>query len=281
MASATGIPEENPALQEEEPLLGRPGDATQHPGQGLQWNFIKGTGKRSESKLAGSEKNIMLNTVTGILAQAGIFILTALVWAAVFQNDIIFFSYHPILNSLAVLLMTQSILVLQPTASQKDKVTGTYVHSALNSTAVALLIAGLVVIEQNKASHPETRFQSVHGKMALVAYIFIFLQWFVGGAIFYLQEPLFGTVDRAKSLYKYHRYGAMLRTGLGEELIEVFCCRISGYVLAVYLLAVIAAATQTPYNENVLHMKLWAVIVASVLVLIGVVPRIKKHKFGL
>ena len=45
MASATGVPERNPAAQEEEPLLGGPGDATQQPGQGLQWNFVKGTGK--------------------------------------------------------------------------------------------------------------------------------------------------------------------------------------------------------------------------------------------
>lgn len=51
-------------------------------------------------------------------------------------------------------------------------------------------------------------------------------------------------------------------------------------MLLVYLLAVICAATSTPYNVNVLHMKLWAVIVASILVLVGVVPRIKKHKLG-
>ena len=44
MASATGVPEQNPAREEEEPLLGRPGDATQRPGQGLQMNFVTGTG---------------------------------------------------------------------------------------------------------------------------------------------------------------------------------------------------------------------------------------------
>jgi hypothetical protein len=45
MASATGIPERNQARTEDEPLLGRPGDATQLPQQGLQFNFITGTGK--------------------------------------------------------------------------------------------------------------------------------------------------------------------------------------------------------------------------------------------
>ena len=57
-------------------------------------------------------------------------------------------------------------------------------------------------------------------------------------------------------------------------------CRISGYVLLIYLLAVIAAATSTPFNETVLHIKLWAVIVAGLLVVVGVIPRIKKHKLG-
>merc|ERR1711939_844889 len=63
---------------------------------------------------------------------------------------------------------------------KKDKVNGAYVHSILNTLGVAGLIAGLVIIERNKASHPETRFQSIHGKMGLVAYILILIQWLVG-----------------------------------------------------------------------------------------------------
>ncbi|KIV95151.1 hypothetical protein PV10_02833 [Exophiala mesophila] len=239
MASATGIPESNPALEEQEPLLGRPGDATQLQGQRLPWNLVTGT---------------------AILAQAGIWILTALVWASVLENDIIFFSYHPLLNSAAVLLLVQATLVLQPTAAQKDKIQGTYVHSVLNTLGVAALIAGLVVIEMNKASHPETRFQSTHGKVALLVYILIFIQWLVGLAQFFTPNLVFGSVDKAKSVYKYHR--------------------ISGYVLTVLFLVVVALATDTAFNHNVLHMKLWAVLVSSALVLIGVVPRIKKRKLG-
>lgn len=44
MASATGIPENGPAPQETEPLLGRPGDVSQDEGKGLQYNFFIGTG---------------------------------------------------------------------------------------------------------------------------------------------------------------------------------------------------------------------------------------------
>jgi hypothetical protein len=202
MASATGIPDRNTAREEDEPLLGRPGDVTQHSGQGLQMNFVTGTGR---DLLRDSTAPTRTNYSPAILAQAGILILTALVWAAIFTNEVIFFSYHPLLNSAALLLLIQGLLVLQPTSHQKDKITGTYVHSALNTAGVALLIAGLVVIEMNKASHPETRFQSVHGKMGLIAYIVIGMQWMVGVAMFYLQKVVFTDVDTAKSLYKYHR----------------------------------------------------------------------------
>ncbi|KAG9927567.1 hypothetical protein KCV05_g6407, partial [Aureobasidium melanogenum] len=46
------------------------------------------------------------------------------------------------------------------------------------------------------------------------------------------------------------------------------------------LLATVAAATQTDYNKNVLEIKLWAVLVAAAITLIGVLPRVKKQKFG-
>ena len=136
---------------------------------------------------------------------------------------------------------------------------GTYIHSALNFIALGLLIAGLVIIEMNKASHPETRFQSIHGRVGLALYILLVLQFLVGVAQFYT-PTLFGTVDNAKSIYKYHR--------------------MSGYLIIVLAVITICLATQTAFNENVLHIRLWAAIVASVLLVVGLLPRIKKHKLG-
>jgi len=48
MASATGIQAENPVRDEEQPLLGRPGDATQLPDQPIYFNLITGTGTNIE-----------------------------------------------------------------------------------------------------------------------------------------------------------------------------------------------------------------------------------------
>ena len=78
MASATGIPEHNPARSEEEPLLGNPGDVTQKPEQGLQFNLITGT---------------------AILAQAGIWILAALVWVGHPQTWPCFLSGHSLVDA--------------------------------------------------------------------------------------------------------------------------------------------------------------------------------------
>lgn len=124
---------------------------------------------------------------------------------------------------------------------------------------MGLLIAGLVVIEMNKASHPETRFQSTHGKLGLLTYILLGLQFLVGVAQFYFPS-LFGSVDKAKAMYKYHR--------------------MSGYLIVVLSVVTICFATQTGFNDNVLHMRLWALVVASVLLVVGLVPRIKKRKLG-
>ena len=58
------------------------------------------------------------------------------------------------------------------------------------------------------------------------------------------------------------------------------CYRTSGYLILLAALVTVATATQTAFNKNVLHLRLWAVLVAVVLVLIGVVPRIKPSKLG-
>ncbi|CAF9930506.1 hypothetical protein IMSHALPRED_008199 [Imshaugia aleurites] len=242
MASATGIPQENPATQgrgEDEPLLGRAGDASQQEGKGLQFNFVLGT---------------------AIIAQAGIWILTATVWASVFIAPLSLFSAHPLLNSAGLLLTTQAILVLQPTHAPKQKHLGTNIHAVINGTAVLSLLAAFIIIEYNKFAHAGAHFTSPHGILGLITYIFFAIQAVVGITQYYT-PGIYGSVDNAKAIYKYHR--------------------MSGYLLLILSFATVAAATQTGFNTGTLHIKLWAVIVAAVITLIGLLPRIKKQKLGL
>ncbi|KAF2735397.1 hypothetical protein EJ04DRAFT_491739 [Polyplosphaeria fusca] len=243
MASATGVPETVNDLRgagEEEPLLGRRGDANQMDGQPLYQNLWIGTAP---------------------LAQAGIWILAAIVWGAIFSHKLIFFSAHPLLNSAGLLLVTQAALILQPTHTPSQKREGTLVHFAFNLVGVSALLVGLIVIEINKGPNPaHGRFTSPHAIFGLIFYISIFLQALVGFTQ-YFTPGLYGGVDNAKKVWKYHR--------------------MSGYVVATIGLATVCAASWTTFNLDALHIQHWAVIVASVLVLVGLVPRIHLQKLGL
>jgi len=243
MASAAGIPEDNQFINEEEaeeePLLGSLGDASQQPSRPLYANLYLGT---------------------GIIAQAGIVLLVALTWANVFLTPLIFFSPHPLLNTSGILLLTESILLLQPTHTALQKRTGTLVHAGLNTAAFSLLVAGLVIIEINKFSHNGTHFESPHAILGLITYILLLLQSAVGIAQYFIPS-IFGSVDKAKAVYKYHRW--------------------SGYVVLALLLGTVNAATQTTYNLTTLHIEWKAILLASILVILGIAPRIHKQKLGL
>lgn len=96
--------------------------------------------------------------------------------------------------------------------------------------------------------------------MGLITYILIITQALVGIAQFWIPQWVFGSVENGKKIYKYHR--------------------ISGYVLLVLELATVSAATQTTYNVAVFNIALWAILVSSVVLLLGIGARIKTSKFG-
>ncbi|KAL9036353.1 MAG: hypothetical protein Q9214_006173 [Letrouitia sp. 1 TL-2023] len=235
---------------EDEPLLGRAGDASQQEDQGLQFNFLIGT---------------------AVIAQVGIWLVSSLMltYPTTSANptfpayrDSMGISFHTssLLNSAGILLITQGILLLQPTHTPKQKVQGAHLHATFNSTGTLALVAGLIVIEYNKISHAGAHFESPHAILGIITYILFILQAIVGVAQFYTPS-VFGSVDNAKSVYKYHR--------------------MSGYVLLVLSLVTVALATQTGFSKSSLHLQLWAVVVLAVVTLIGVLPRIKKQKLGL
>lgn len=209
-------------------------------------------------KLSKISTNLSLGTA--VVAQAGIVLLTASVWASIFLSPLILFSAHPLLNSAGILVLTQSILILQPTHTAGQKRQGTIVHAWLNNFGLDFLVAGLIVIQVNKFNHNGTHFESPHAILGLTTYILLAIQTLIGFTQYFVPQ-LYGGVENAKLIYKWHR--------------------ISGYVVLVFLLATVAAATQTTFNKTTLDIKLWAVLIAAVLVLIGVFPRIKKQKLGL
>jgi hypothetical protein len=261
MASATGIPDvtadsHQPGVGEDEPLLGRAGDASQPEGRALYYNVLIGKSFPQTHQQTSTKPS----TGTAVITQVGLILLVASVWASIFLSPLILFSAHPLLNSGGILFLTQAILVLQPTHTETQKRQGTTSHFVLINLALDLLIAGLVIIEINKFNHNGTHFESPHAILGLTTYILLAIQASVGFTQFYVPR-LYGGVEKAKVVYKWHR--------------------LSGYVILTLLLATVAAATQTDFNKTTLDIKLWAVLVSAVLILIGVIPRIKKQKLGL
>jgi hypothetical protein len=162
-------------------------------------------------------------------------------------------------NQTGIVVLTQSILLLQPTHTAQQKRQGTVLHSILNALAATLLYAGLAVILYTKMSHPGTHFKSPHAILGLITYCLLFVQATVGFTQYYTPQ-LYGGVENAKKIYKYHR--------------------LFGYIIFVTILVTVAAATQTDYVRGTLHIRLSAVVVTGILMLAGVLPRIKKQKFN-
>ncbi|KAI1846494.1 hypothetical protein JX265_004983 [Neoarthrinium moseri] len=245
MASATGIPNdpvdrETTGTDELEPLLGRPGDASQKDREPILKNLILGT---------------------GIIAEGAALLLVASTWAAVFLHPLIVpFSIHPLAQSLAVLVLVQSILILQPTHTGQQKQVGQKIHAGLNLLAFALFLTGFVSIEYNKFASGGAHFKSVHAYLGVIVSIWLLLQYLIGFTMF-ATPKLYGGEAKAKKIWKYHRT--------------------SGYVLFLFLQATVISATKTDYNVGVLGLKLWAFILISVLLIVGIYPRIKKQKLGL
>ena len=156
--------------------------------------------------------------------------------------------------------MTQAMLLLQPTHTPVQKRTGTAWHFCFNVGSLSALLAGLVIIEMNKFAHNGDHFQSLHAILGLMTYLLLLIQGVVGFTQYYT-PMVYGSVDRAKSIWKYHRA--------------------SGYLTIIMASLTIAAATQTGYNQNKLHIPLWFVLLALLSTLGGILFRVRLFKFGI
>ncbi|AEO71407.1 uncharacterized protein THITE_2123726 [Thermothielavioides terrestris NRRL 8126] len=244
MASTEPLPQTTdsnaPAPTESEPLLGRPGDATQRPDAPLFKNLFLGT---------------------AWLAQVGAILLLAILWSAVFTHPTLpLVSPHPLLQSLGVFTVLQAILILQPTHTPASKLAGQRAHALLHLLSFSLFAAGTTIIETNKQVHGLPHFHSPHAYLGTAAAALLLAQYAFGLTI-WAAPRLYGGEARARALWKYHRA--------------------VGYAALVLLLATVAAAVETDYVRAELRLRLWAVLLAEGLIVVGVFPRVHLRKLGL
>ncbi|KAN0059849.1 hypothetical protein ACQY0O_008423 [Thecaphora frezii] len=150
-------------------------------------------------------------------AQALSLAFLALVWQLVLTklplSSLPLFGYHPLLQSLALVLLVQSILVLQPTtqADAAAKKRAFEVHQLLNlGLSLPLFTAGATIMwylhDQPNAAH----FISWHGILGTVAVSWAWLQAAVGAASVWFDGRLLGGPNKAKALWKWHRLSGYL-----------------------------------------------------------------------
>jgi hypothetical protein len=199
-----------------------------------------------------------MNIVSGtaVLAQFGFWLFLIIVWYFVLSTDIILPSYHPLFNTVGALLLINAILLLQPTHTQQQKREGTISHSVLMSLSLACFLAGVVIIWYNKHIHNSNHYESTHGKLGLITTILLVTQAFIGATQYYLPQ-MYGGVENAKKLYKYHR--------------------VFGYALSGLVLVTATYGTQSPWFLMKLN-SLWIWIVLDILVVAGLLARVKPAK---
>ncbi|KAI1337276.1 eukaryotic cytochrome b561-domain-containing protein [Xylariaceae sp. FL0016] len=208
------------------------------------------------------DRPVHLNLISGTarLAQGGVFGLGMIILGATAHAGMGFFSWHILSNTTALIFATQSILLLQPTHTPIRKRQGISWHFGLNVGSLSGFLAGLIIIEMNKHAHDGEHFKSFHAYLGAFTYVLLLLQGAVGFTQYYT-PLLYGSVERARSIWKYHR-----------------AC---GYLTLISACLTVAAAMHTEYNQVMLHIPAWIIYVALALVLAGVLTRVRLLKLGI
>ncbi|GAA5850824.1 hypothetical protein JCM9279_003937 [Rhodotorula babjevae] len=156
--------------------------------------------------------NSSFTGVAALVAQAGLALAGVTIAEVLWTHPAGLFSYHPSLQTLAVLGFIEGILLLQPqpsTAAHKKK--GLQVHQVFQYTSAVAIAAGAAFIVYNKAIHGAKHIQTWHATFGLITLALISTQITFGALVVYspLQKLLGGQV-KAKQLWKYHRISGYL-----------------------------------------------------------------------
>ncbi|KAI8979091.1 eukaryotic cytochrome b561-domain-containing protein [Mycotypha africana] len=173
------------------------------------------------------------------------------------------FSYHPTFMTAFLVCITEGVALLQPTpATVETKQKGFRWHLLVQVLGSGCLLIGFLCIFYNKQLHNKPHFQSFHGQMGLTIFIYVWLQAIFGVIMALIPRYVFGSVERGKQLWKYHR--------------------MTGYVLLLVVWITAQLGVRTDYmlanliNTNLLYLH-WIVLV---LVIAGLFYRFRIHKIG-
>ncbi|KAK9457319.1 eukaryotic cytochrome b561-domain-containing protein [Dipodascopsis uninucleata] len=170
----------------------------------------------------------------------------------------IFFTGHVIFNTFGILVLIQSVILLQPISTFKDKKIGGIVHGIFNSISVVFFMIALSVVVYNKAAHNGAHFISFHSRFGLFTFVLVIMNTF-GGIAQFLVPAVYSLVIKKKSMYKVHRT--------------------LGYVCLVLLIVTVVTATVTPYNTSILRLNTYVVFTIGLGTILCLATGVRPSKF--
>ncbi|PWN17886.1 hypothetical protein BCV69DRAFT_253718, partial [Microstroma glucosiphilum] len=142
------------------------------------------------------------------------------------------FGWHPLLQSLGLLLLIQSTSVLQPTTGSRpqEKGAAAKTHRWINTTAAIVFTVGASIMWYLHS--PNGHFISWHGIFGTATVVWMWTQAVIGAAsVWSLGQRLLGGEEKAKAIWKWHR--------------------LSGYLLLpFFLVTLFTGATQTSWSQQ-------------------------------
>ncbi|GAA95656.1 uncharacterized protein L969DRAFT_81397 [Mixia osmundae IAM 14324] len=150
--------------------------------------------------------NNLANRTMALAAQVGVILFAITTWVMLIEHPAGLFSYHPALQSLAIVFFGYGILVLQPTKSPQAKRKGQNVHQIFQGLALVSILGGVAIIIFNKKLHEAAHFATWHGILGITTVSLLVFQAIVGLLQAYpAGQKLLGGEAKAKATWKYHR----------------------------------------------------------------------------
>lgn len=192
---------------------------------------------------------------------SGLVLFVALVGSVLVRIPFNLFTFHPIFATLFIVLVTEGVALLQPTSTAAEKRKGLLYHAVIQTTSYLSIITGFSFIFYNKIVSGKAHFESFHAKMGLFVFIYLLLQLVFGITIAFAPQ-VFGSVEKGKQLWKYHRVFGYILLGL------------------VWITAQLGVRADYMYNNLYSPHLLWLHWVAVLLVFGGIASRVRLSKFG-
>ncbi|SPO26790.1 related to Cytochrome b561 [Ustilago trichophora] len=206
-------------------------------------------------------------SIQALGVQLSALLFVAIVWSLVLSTmsftSLPLFGYHPLIQSLAILMLLQAIVVLQRTGAtnQREKKAAFQIHQSINLLLVLpLLTIGAYIMYYLHDQPGTSHWISYHGILGTLCVVVAWIQTALGAASIWFKGRLVGGESNGKALWKYHR--------------------LSGYLLiALFLFTAALGVVETTWGKsNSGAVQKWLVVLSLIASFAALLVRIQRNK---